>query len=245
MLDILNMDKKDLLALWPADVTRRLEKEEILHIFSLLDGLWQYDYAAAQKGRSGCHAELKSERHSDGFLNSREVLRYYNICRLMARQIFWKWLSLDLPLPSRIAGIPKGATALGEHLAHLMRVKTADLEKVDGKIKLTEDLKPNEELLLVEDFITAGTGFVEARKNIVYECPSATLLPFIPVIINRGGLEKIETDYGAFRIISLTDHRMNDWDKEECFLCHNYGSIPMKPKQSRENWDILKESQKK
>ena len=78
---------EELLMLDPVEVKGLLSSFEILHIFKAFNGFWSYDYEAAKEGRPGLHAELKSKQHSDGFLFSKAALRYFNICRIMAKQL--------------------------------------------------------------------------------------------------------------------------------------------------------------
>lgn len=240
--DIMNMDKEGILSLSPEDITRTLKGKEILHIFEQLGGLWRYNRKAAKEERKpGYHALLKSGYHSDGFLNSKEVLKHENICYLLAKQLFQDWKELDLPLPSKVAGIPTGATPLGEHLASLLGAEVLPMDKIEGKIKIKGDLNPMETLLLIEDFCTKGTGFKEAVADIKTRFPETEILPFEPVIINRGGMREIRTEHGTFKILPLAQHRINDWAEDICPLCLMYDSTPIKPK---ENWELLVNSQK-
>lgn len=74
--------------------------------------------------------------------------------------------------------------------------------------------------------------------------------PYLPqlelVLINRGGLEQIDfSDMGSpmtFKVISLVEHRINDWDQTECPLC-KIGSKRIKPKVTEENWRLITTSQ--
>jgi orotate phosphoribosyltransferase len=244
MLDILKKDKQSLLDIHPQEVNRLLTSQEILHIFKELGGFWKYDYEAGLNGKPGYHALLKSGNHSDGFLNSKQVLKYPNICHIMAGQLLRAWKRIRSPSPSKIAGIPTGATALGESLAYRLELDTVEMEKTAGKIKIVSGLTPGDSLLLVEDFCTKGTGFKEAVTSIKSKFPDTEILPFELVIINRGGLAKIKTKHGVFQIVSLADHRINDWSPPVCPLCKTYGSKPLEPKKNQENWELITTSQK-
>ena len=244
MPDILSLEKNELLQLSPEKVDQELSPKEILHIFKKLDGFWGYDHSAAEHGKPGYHALLKSGNHSDGFLNSRSVLKYENICRIMAKQLVKIWEKKDLPSPSKVAGIPTGATSLGKNVAEILGVESVGISKIVGYIKLMESLSSSDSLLLIEDFCTKGTGFQEAINDILCFCPGANILPFELVLINRGGLTTIETGYGKFHIITPVEKKINDWDPEDCPLCNDYNSVPIKPKETEENWVLLNNSQK-
>lgn len=247
MIDILAMGEKDLLGLDPGAIKRLLTAKEIIHIFSALGGLWLYDYEAAEAGRPGLHALLKSERHSNGFLNSKVVLCHRNIRWILAHQLVMRWRLVSNVVPKWVAGIPDGATGLGEDFAEIIGSQPAEMEKVDGVIRMVSKIMPGESLLLIEDFCTRGTGFVEAVTDIHQGSPQADILRHESVLMNRGGLEVISVPgVGDFKIEAAATHRINDWDpKEGCPICDDLGSEVIKPKAPAENWDIIMNSQKK
>jgi orotate phosphoribosyltransferase len=249
--DILKMGRGELLALDSSSLNRILTEEEILHIFSELGGFWGYDYEAGRSGRPGFHALLKSKRHSDGFINSKVVLCHSNIRKIFAKQIVLKFNELGLPKPHFVAGIPEGATELGRDVAEMLGSETAEMEKiVEGDKKVIRmRTKPDsgQNLLLVEDFCTKGTGFSEAVRDILSITNEPSLImPYEMVIINRGGMKEIDVgDVGTYKVTPLAEHRINDWDPEkgECPLCR-FGSQAIKPKDPLENWELLMNSQK-
>ncbi len=245
MLDILNMNKQELLTLKPEDIKRPLAKEELLHIAIELSSFWHYNYSLAKKN-PGLHAELKSKRHSDGFFVSRRLLRRINMRNIIATQLVWRFLDLGIGLPDRIAGIPDGAAKLGQAVAKILGVPAVRMVKEQGKIRLAQKLPENCRLLLVEDFCTRGTAFKEAVKDILAKHSGTIILPYALVIINRGGLRTIKT--GRFGpeliIVAAAHHRVKDWLPEKCPLCRKFGSKPIKPKSPITNWKKLLNSQK-
>jgi orotate phosphoribosyltransferase len=243
MLEILRMNKEQLLKLDYRQIDRKLTPEEIVHIAKKLDAFWEFDYQAAKEGRPGKHALLKSELHSDGFFVSRILLESWNMRMIMAVQMGLRFHDLRIPRPECIAGIPDGATELGKEVARFLSVKIAEMKKENGKISLVSAIAPDETLLLVEDFCTRGTGFVEAVNDIISKQPKVKILPYELVIINRGGLTEIPiAGMGAFKIIAVAEHRINDWQPSECPLC-KMGSVSIKPKATDENWRDITTSQ--
>ena len=250
MPEIIGMTKEELINLDPLGIDRGLSEEEIVYIAKTLDSYWEYDYQAADEGKVGMHAILKSERHSDGFFVSRIMLQYPDIRAIMADQLVLRFQAentlnqLMLPRPDWVAGIPDGATELGQDVAKALGVRTAEMKKEDGRIVLVSSIGPGEILLLIEDFCTRGTGFKEAVSDILFKQPKVKFLPYEFVIINRGGLREIKVEGFdlPFRIVAAAEHRVNDWEPAECPLC-KMGSKPIKPKATEENWRLITTSQ--
>lgn len=245
--NILAMDIDGLLALKPHEVWWMLSEAEILHIFRTLNGFWAYDYEAAEKGRVGLHAKLKSDRCSDGFFYSKIVLQHQNLRRIIAKSLVaWYRRSeravSGLDNATLVGGIPDGAYELGHELADYMGVPALELKKVDGRIHVVNGFDSRCELLLGEDFCTMGTGFTETIRQIIAFNPMANIVPVELVILNRGGLKYIDVDGRRFFIEAMVDHRINDWDPTECPLC-KMGSVPIKPKATDENWRRIITSQ--
>ncbi len=242
-LKITKMDKTQLAKLDPGLVARPITKKEMIQIAKKMGAFWNYDYEAAAKGKTGYHAELKSKRHSEGFFTSAILLKRKNIMALMADQLVMAIKKLGIPKPDYIAGIPKGATKLGREVAKRLGIKTVGLKKINGVIRVTGRIKKNSTLLLVEDFITRGTGTVEAAKSILAQL-DAEILPFVVALLNRGGKRKLRIDNSLqLKIAALVNFRVRDWRAADCPLC-KLGSLPIKPKATKTNWKLINISQK-
>ncbi|MDD3151102.1 MAG: hypothetical protein PHV68_09775 [Candidatus Gastranaerophilales bacterium] len=247
MKDILRMGRDEILAFTPDDIDRLLTAEELIHMAKLLGAYWQYDYEAAKAGMVGLHAELKSGRHSDGFFVSRIMLAKRNVLEIIAHQLAMKVRESifvdNIPIPDYVAGIPAGATPIGEKLAQIIGAKPAEMDKVNGCIKLITQLPPNTTIIVVEDFITRGTGIAEAIQEIERCQPKAKIYRFVPAIINRGGItEKHVIGVGTVYPLPIAEVRINDWNPEDCPLCAK-GSKPIKPKATDKNWEEITHSQ--
>lgn len=243
MFEIIGMTKEELIALDPQSIDWPLSKEEIIYIAETFWAYWRYDYEAAKQGRVGMHAILKSELHSDGFFISRILLEHPNIRRIFANQLVLRFNKLKAPKPDWVAGIPDGATKLGEDVAEIMGVKNAEMKKENGRIVLVSSIGAGESLLGIEDFCTRGTGFKEAVLDILSKQPEVKILPYESVILNRGGLKEIVIEgVGSFKVVPAVEHWVNDWKPEECPLC-KMGSEPIKPKATDENWRLITTSQ--
>ncbi len=248
MISIIGMTKDQLLWLYPdnlngpGDPPRLLTAEEVVYIATTLGAFWAYDHKALGAGRPGLHAELKSGLHSDGFFVSRILLESWTMRVIMADQIALRFCQRGWANPKWVAGIPDGATELGQEVARILGAKNAKMKKKDGRITLVSSIKPKESLLLVEDFCTQGTGFKEAIIDILSRQPEVMILPLELAIINRGGLKGIVIEGFEFPIVAVAEHRVQDWKPEDCPLC-KAGSKPIKPKATDENWRLLTASQ--
>lgn len=247
MIDILSLDRDGILALDPNAVDRRLTAEELIHMAKQLDAFWAYNYEAAAAGRLGHHALLKSLLHSDGFFISRILLKPENVRRIMAMQMVMLLKASGLPLPTHVAGIPDGATELGEMVNEILGTKYVKLEKIDGKIVLVDEVPADAILWLIEDFCTRGTGFAETVAAVLesaFYSPKAWVLPVNTVLLNRGGLKDVSVPgHGNFPVMAVVEHRINDWDSAKgCPLCDK-GSTAMKPKVDDATWQMFIHSQ--
>lgn len=244
-MKIIEMDKSDILNLKPIDVPFELSGEELVHIAKQLGAFWSYDYSVADK-KPGLHALLKSELHSDGFFVSKILLAHDNILQIMAHQIELQISKANIMNPDWIVGVPDGATKLGEAVGNLLTgTKIAEMEKnEEGNIVFKSKIPDGDSLLFIEDFFTRGTGFGEAVVNTLITNPGIIIKPYAVGILNRGGLRAIHVPLVSdFKIIVVANHRIQDWEKEECELCLKYGSKPIKPKATDENWQLITNSQ--
>ncbi|MBA7653840.1 hypothetical protein ES703_61701 [subsurface metagenome] len=243
-MEIIGMTKEQLINLDPQSVDRLLSTAEIVYIAKTLEAFWQFDYEAAEQGRPGYHAELKSLLHSDGFFVSAILLQYPNVRAIMVNQMVAHFNRLKVPKPGLVAGIPRGATQLGKDVADILGAENVEMKKEDDRIILVNSIDDSSKpLLLVEDFCTRGTGFTEAVLNIRSKQPEVNFLPYGLYILNRGGLKEISVEgVGSFRVVAVAEHRINDWEPSKCPLCPK-GSKVIKPKATDENWRLITTAQ--
>lgn len=249
-MKITDMDLQDLSKLQVRNIGiwHRLSFEEFAHIARSLGALWTYDYEAAKSGKVGMHAKLKSGLHSNIFFVSKILLEPQNILQIMAAQVAmriqWGLDTFATGMPDYIVGVPDGATSLGEETSKILGIPTIQMAKVDGRIVLETPIEAGKSILLVEDFCTRGTGFIEAVQVVLQAQPYARIIPFDPVMLNRGGLKSIFIEgLGVFRVVSVVEWQAWDCDsKVHCELC-NMGSIPIRPKATERTWHMLTTSQ--
>lgn len=244
MIDLLSLDAARIRALDPHEVTRRLNAEEVFHIARMLGAYWFYGYPAANAGRVGLHAELKSGLHSEGYFNSQVLLEPENILRLMAAQLIERFRSTRPTIPpTHVAGVPRGATRLAQAAASLLELPLVPLKKNENSgIELVGELPAQARVIVTEDFCTRGTGFAQAVRAI-RQSSGARVLPTYLAILNRGGMDHLALEgYGVYRVCSIAKHYIHDWRPESCPLCAR-GSKAIKPRGTPGNWEHLVHSQ--
>ncbi len=254
MKDIIQMTREEILELKPEEVDRQLTPEEILYIATTLGAFWSYKYRIMRQ-KIGMHAILKSGRHSDGFFISRILLDIPNIRRILAAQLAKRMLEVaeteiggkvpveEITSQLTIIGIPTGATSLGKEIADILGCRTSTMEKQDGRLVLTGEIDPDKPTIFIEDVFTHGTALTEALKEIYGKYRGAFIVPFVPVILNRGEKTEIVLEgIGPFTLVPLVHKTITDWPDHDCPLCPA-GSKPIKPKETDENWRLITTSQ--
>ena len=233
----------EVLAINPDKIDWILAPEEFWRIAEILGAIWRFNYVARENGLFGCHALLKSGLHSDFFFSAKEMLRYENILKLLARQLAFLFSRLGIVEPDWIAGIPTGATELAKEVAELLGSRCAELEKIENQIEFKSTIGNAETLIWVEDVCTRGTAIRQAYTNLAKTVSMPVDYFYLLTLVNRSGIEKIELqDNKIVKVISLIKLRANDWTKEECPLCPK--SVAIKPKETPRNWELITNAQK-
>jgi len=246
---ILEMGTEELRNLNPKSIKTLLTKEELLHIVDVTDSFIMLPDPS--DGYPKYHIKLKSGLCSNGFINLKLLLSEFpNLRRLFADQMIRKLISLfdgGYRPPDWVAGIPEAATELGRDVASLLGVEYLELKKDNSGRIVLEDrdaklLLPGEDILIVEDLCTRGTGVSEAIREILSRRSDVNILNNILYVFNRGSLRSISVNWiGEFRIIALADIKISEYNPgTECPYCSN-GSVPIPPKKPLENWLLLKE----
>ena len=237
---------KDLLDLKPEDVVQPLTSDEVVHMAKIFGAFWVYDYVAAEQGRVGLHPLLKSKNHGDGFIVSAILLEPDNICQIIVNQMAMRLQPIfdKLGKSDWICGVPKGATELGKRLGIFFGIQIAEMKKDDkGEMVLLTSIGLGDSIVVVDDIFTKGTGWGEAAIKIINSQPLVNIFPYDTVILNRGKEKMFFVNgVGNIHVLSVVDYEINDWEADNCPLCV-LGSTPIKPKETKENWENLISSQ--
>jgi orotate phosphoribosyltransferase len=191
------------------------------------------------------HAVLASEKHSDGFFNSRLVIQHDDLLRQAASDLVEKLASsgrINLLNVDVVVGPQTGATKLAKFVAERISALTGKLclsaspEKVEVDGVKSMRFSPEEaamllgrKILLVDDVNTTG-GSADLAGQAVVEC-GGSVFKCVIVLVNRSG-----QSYAKGRqVFALIDKQMSMWEPPECPLCKQ-GSKAIKPK---DNWAEL------
>jgi orotate phosphoribosyltransferase len=190
------------------------------------------------------HALLTSEKHSNGFFNSRLVIPDENLLRHAASDLLelFVYQGGDISKVQIVVGPQTGATKLAELISYqIMEYVRTDCfwaspaknenEGQKSMIFTEKDIYilSRGSILLCEDVLTTG-GSIDRTFDAISNA-GGIVLPFILVLVNRSGLQEIN----GKKIIALIDHNMSTWEPDECPLCKQ-NSLAVRPK---ENWAAL------
>lgn len=235
-------DPKDLHRLRSGDFSEQITLEEFDHVFRLADALWLHDGDLAMP-----HAELTSERCSDGFVDVLRVLKYTNLCEIFARELISiynfgrvnfgltgkapKELLLD---PDWVIGSDHAGATISYEVARQLKAKHDFTEKGPDKTQLWRRhvIEPDEVVLQVEELITTTGTLQDVREGIRNGNPNpVTFVPVVMTLVHRSDTYEFEES----PILYFRHYDIASWKPEECPLCA-VGSKRLRPKQ---NWAEL------
>lgn len=212
-----------------------LEKE-ILSWFDDCDAAWVHNGDPKMP-----HAELTSGLCSNGFFDCRRVLKYPNVCEILADQLVSRIRIHEGLNPGQVdwvIGSPYSGITFSYEVARALKARHGFCEKdpEDSKkmIWKGEVIPQNAVVLQIEELITTSGTFREIRRAVVeaHEHPPI-FYQFIGALIHRP--PKIVADYGVLRVVALIEKEIWAVEQSECPLC-KAGSKRVRP---RANWKEL------
>ena len=211
-------------------------KEDYIEIFEICDAFWMY------RGK-GPHALLTSGKHSDGYIDVSQVLRFPNLRDALTQRAIEEVLfpvtgskvEIDYVVSSSMAAI-----AAGDGVATYFRATFVYCEKANGIQKLKRfEIPDGAKILQVEELITTlkttrqvTEAIISRNKNIEFVRDQNKRI-IVLTLVHRP--EKLPVEYPDYRILPLIELEIHNWTPEECPLCRN-GSPALKPK---ENWRLF------
>lgn len=223
-----------------------LTPKDILHIFSVCEAGWVHSGNSEHP-----HAELTSGLCSNGFFDTLRVLRYTQLCDMLAEALAHKLIRaihevrLDVkydwpPLHTLCVGSDHAGAvfsyAVARHLSCMHDFTEKRDEVVEGK-KIKRQvwerfpIEADQEILQVEELMTTAGTFEAVRAGLRASNPDVRFMPIAGVLVHRSDVWQIEDT----RIVALGHYNIQTWDPKDCPLCAA-GSKRVRPKQ---NWAEL------
>lgn len=229
--DVVRMDIAALRKITPEDFSRDMMHEEFRHIFEVCDALWLHSGEPRAP-----HAELTAGACSNGFVDVLRVLRYTNICEIMAQQLCRTLRRYyDGPVDWVIGSDHAGAT-LSFAVAAQLGAQHDFTEKGANKTQVWRRfvIEPGESVLQVEELVTS-TGTLQAvRDGVRSGNPHpVSFTPLSLALVHRSSVYELE---GA-PILHVAHYDIESWPPDKCPLCAA-GSEKLRPKQNQ-NWERL------
>ena len=224
---ILGMDLGALRRLKHHDVWNKrgfLSPEEIRHIFETCDALWLHDGDMSKP-----HAELTSGKCSNGFVDVLRVLRYTNLCQILADQLVHRLHEQRGGIVDWVIGSDHAGATLSFAVAAHLNALHDFTEKGPDKAQIWKrfEVRPGEVVLQVEELVTT-TGTLQAVRNGVRagNPHPVTFAPLTMCLVHRAPVY----EFDGSPIVSLVHWDIQTWTPEECPLCAA-DSPRLRPKQ--------------
>lgn len=234
--------------LTPGDFAgRRMTVPEVEAIFGAFDAFWQY---RGEPCSERSHALLKSGKHSNGFINCKEVLDYPQLCMLLAHEMLKEAKSHLAPdVLATIGGVAASAySALdpGFCLAWLLskeynhRIKALKAEKDDkgNPTIIRGGIDPSLNVLVINELMTTASGSTWETKQAVLKAngdkPAPKVLDKAIVLMHRS--KDFQLPDGSL-VVPVFHFNIENFEPENCPYCQA-GSQAIKPKVGN-NWKVL------
>lgn len=227
--DIVQMDLTALRSLSLEDFGRDITLGEFRHIFETCGALWLHS-----GDPHAPHAELTSGKCSDGFVDVLRVLRYSNLCGIMAEQLVRRLRDSYKGKVDWVVGSDHASATLSFAVASLLSAQHDFTEKSDGKKQAWKrfEIEPDEIVLQVEELITTTGTLHAVREGIRAGNPSnVKFAPLVLTLVHRSDIYEFENSL----LVPAVHYDIRAWTPEECPLC-KAGSERVRPKQ---NWAKL------
>lgn len=213
-----------------------IPEKDILSWFDECDAAWIHSGDPKMP-----HAELTSGLCSNGFFDCRRVLKYPNVCEILADQLASKIRMLEGINPGQVdwvIGSPYSGITFSYEVARTLKARHGfcekDLKDPKKMVWKGETIDENAKVLQAEELITTSGTFKEIRRAVLeaHQKPPQ-FYSFIAALIHRP--PKIVDDYDGLRVVGLIEKEIWAVEQSQCHLCMG-GSKRVRP---RANWKEL------
>ena len=213
------------------------EQQDYIDLFKICNAIWMHN-----GNPQGPHALLTSGRHSDGYIDISQILKFTNLRDILAQRMIEEVLlpvtgskiEIDYVVSSSMAAIAAG-DGVATYLGGLVFVYTEKINNGIQKLKRFE-IPDGAKILQVEELITTmkttyqvTNAILEKNKNVEFVRDQNGKIVVL-TLVHRP--EKLPIEYPDYRILPLVELEIHNWTPEECPLC-KAGSRALKPKENR------------
>ncbi|HVV14897.1 MAG TPA: hypothetical protein VHD55_00620 [Candidatus Paceibacterota bacterium] len=226
--DVLKMGLPELRKLQVDDFGVLMSRAEFDHILETCQALWLHSGKPQDP-----HALLTSLRHSDGFVDTLRMLRYANLCMIMAQQVVLRLQECYDDRVDWVIGSDHAGATLSFAVAYLLGAKH-DFSEKDPKNDKKQiwkrfEIEPGEVVLQVEELVTTTQTLHAVRDAI--RAGNSTPVQFAPIVMTL--VHRSDTlEFEGGPIGHVVHYDIKSWTAEECPLCAG-GSKVLPPKK---NW---------
>jgi orotate phosphoribosyltransferase len=166
------------------------------------------------------HFLLSSGLHSEKYLQCAQLLQHPKLAEKFGKQLADKVKEIKIDV---VIGPALGGVIVAHEVARALGVRALFTERVEGKMTLRRgfSIKPNENVLAVEDVITTGGSTLEVMRAATEQ---GGKIVGVAALVDRSG--------GAFMppvpVNSLMQIQVDTYPPELCPLCKQ-GSQAVKP----------------
>jgi|GEM_PF-431459 orotate phosphoribosyltransferase len=228
--------------LTPSDYdNRRMSPEELRHIGEVCQAIWFHS-----GDNSAPHAELTSGKCSDGFVDTLRILRFSNLCTILAEQLArvirqqsrYNYSTGDHGI-GWVVGSDHAGAVFSHEVARLFNTQHDFTEKGPNKTQEWKrfTIDPDELILQVEELVTT-TGTLQAVRDGIRAFPEHKQHPVkfadvVATLVHRSTVYEFEDA----PILHFVHYDIAVWEPDQCPLC-KAGSPRIKPKAGA-NWALL------
>lgn len=166
------------------------------------------------------HFLLSSGLHSEKYLQCAQLLQHPKLAEKFGKQLADKVKDLKIDV---VIGPALGGVIVAHEIARALGVRALFTERVEGKMTLRRgfSIKPNENVLAVEDVITTGGSTLEVMRAASEQ--GGKIVGIAALVDRSGGTFKPEIP-----VHSLMQIQVETYSPELCPLCKQ-GSPAVKP----------------
>lgn len=201
-----------------------------LDLFRICNAVWIH------KGNSHPHAVLTSGKHSDGYINCNQVLRFPNLTGILVEKFIGENIGILNLGVDYVVSSSEAARPFGQELARQIGAISVFTEKDNKGNQIWKRFKISENavVLQAEELITTLKTTKKVKYAVFQNNPNQNFKflekdrkTIVATLVHRP--DNLSIEYSDYRVIPLIELEIHSWEPEYCPLCE-VGSSVLKPK---------------